>query len=181
MTNIIQLVLFIPKLWYMVWLIIVIVIRVLLSWLLISPLIVKVDTRIPEARLRWWSVGEANIWYKDEWWLQWRILFYKKEIRFSEIGSKTKTPKQAASKKRSGRKMKINKILKKGMRIMRTFKVEEWQLAVDTGDHTRNAQLYPLNFIPYNFQHLSINFNDENYLVLKTRNRPWKMLYAFLK
>lgn len=77
--------------------------------------------------------------------------------------------------------MKIRQLLKKAVRIIKTFRVTEWRLAVDTGDHTRNAQLYPLNFLPGTFRHLQINFRDENYLVLKIRNRPWKILYAFLR
>ena len=77
--------------------------------------------------------------------------------------------------------MKTTLLLKKIIRIIRTFQVTEWQLAVDTGDHSRNAQLYPLNFLPGAFPHLQINFRDENYLVLKTRNRPWKIVFAFLR
>jgi hypothetical protein len=165
----------------MVWLIIVIVIIGLLSWLLISPVVMKVDTRMPEAGLRWLGIGEAKIWYEDEWWFWWRILFYQKKMRFSEIKAKKKVTKQTETKKKRKRKMKINRMLKKGIRVMRTFNVEEWQLAIDTGDYIRNAQLYPLNFSPYSFQHLAVNFNDENFLVMKIRNRPWKMLLALLK
>ncbi len=67
------------------------------------------------------------------------------------------------------------------IRVLRTFRVTEWRVAIDTGDYARNAQLYPMNFLPYAFKHLDINFRDENFLVLRIRNRPWKMIYAFLR
>ena len=77
--------------------------------------------------------------------------------------------------------MKISRVLKKLIRVLKTFRVTEWQLAVDTGDHTVNAQWYPMNFLPYTYKNLQINFIDENYLVLKMRNRPWKIVFAFLR
>jgi hypothetical protein len=90
---------------------------------------------------------------------------------------KSKKIKDTASKK----KIKISQMLKKLTRVIKTFRVTEWQLAIDTGDSTRNAQLYPLNYLPYTFEHLHINFRDENYLLLEIRNSPWKILYAFLR
>jgi len=95
--------------------------------------------------------------------------------------SKPKKIKDTAKKKKPKRRMELRPLLKKIVRIIKTFRVTEWRLAIDTGDHTRNAQLYPLNFSPRTFRHLYINFSDENYLLLKTRNRPWKILYAFLR
>ena len=67
------------------------------------------------------------------------------------------------------------------VRVIKTFRVTKWELAVDSGDYSRNAQLYPLNFLPYTFKHLYVNFRDENYLLLTIRNRPWKILYSFLR
>jgi hypothetical protein len=58
--------------------------------------------------------------------------------------------------------------------------VEEWRLAMDTGDYILNARLFPLNFLPGCRNHLHINFLEENYLYLKIRNYPWKIIYAFV-
>jgi hypothetical protein len=102
-------------------------------------------------------------------------------MRLSEMKTKQKKIKDATVKKKGKGKMKISRVLKKAIRVIKTFRVTEWHLAIDTGDHTCNAQLYPLNFLPYTFKHLHINFHDQNYLVLKIRNRPWKILYAFLR
>ena len=95
--------------------------------------------------------------------------------------SKPKKMKDPTAKRKPKRRMKISRVLKKLIRVLKTFRITEWQLAVDTGDHTRNAQFYPLNFLPYTYKNLNINFCDENYLVLKIRNRPWKIVFAFLR
>ena len=77
--------------------------------------------------------------------------------------------------------MKLSRLLKKMLRVVKTFRVTEWQLAIDAGDYTRNAQLYPLNFLPCAFEHLHINFMEDNYMVLKIRNCPWKIVYTLLR
>ena len=72
-------------------------------------------------------------------------------------------------------------MLQKTIRMVRTFRLVEWHLAIDTGSYSRNAQLYPLNFFTGTPGHLHVNFNDENFVALKLRNRPWKLLFAFLR
>ncbi len=71
--------------------------------------------------------------------------------------------------------------MKKVLRVAETFRVTEWQLATDTGDYCLNAQLYPLNYLPHAFEHLHVNFADENYFVMKIKNRPVNILYAYLR
>jgi hypothetical protein len=165
----------------MIWVIgIAALLILILYWLLVSPLVIEIDTRLPQAELRWISIGNVRIWYENEWWLSMRIFFFRKTIRLAKIKNKSKKNKSPIEKKPK-RRMKPKRILVKAWRVIKTFRVTEWRLAVDTGEYVHNAQLYPLNYLPYTFEHLYINFRDENFLVLKIRNRPWKMLYAFLR
>jgi len=165
----------------MFWLtVILLFICLLLGWLFVSPVKLEVDTRNAKAELHWLSIGGVRIWYEEEWWLSMRILFYRKTMRFSEIKTKPKKIKKPGTKDKQKRKFKITRMMKM-INVIGTFRVTEWQLAVDSGDHARNAQLHPLNYLPYSFGHLYINFMDENFLVLKAWNRPWKIVYAFLR
>jgi len=154
---------------------------VLVAWLLLSGLSLEIDTRIPQASFRWYSVGTARVWFEEEWWLNYQVLFFRKKIRLSQLGSgKKKKPKKTVTtrKKKSGKRLKrLSKILK----VLRSFTVEEWKLALDTDDYTVNARLYPLNFLPVARQHVLVNFSGENYFFVRISNRPWKILYAFLK
>ncbi|MBL7747832.1 MAG: hypothetical protein JNM19_10420 [Chitinophagaceae bacterium] len=159
------------------------VLVLLLCWILVSPFVIKVDSRLPAAELRWISIGHVRIWYDNEWWLSLRILFYSRTLRFAALKRRNdeKRKKAVLKNKKPKRRMGLTRIITKMVRVIKTFRVTEWKLAIDTGDHTLNARLYPLNFFPHLFKHLAINFRNENYLVLTIRNRPWKMLYAFLR
>lgn len=163
----------------MIWVLgILLFICLLLLWFLISPFIIEIDSRKPLAMLKWVSIGKAAIWYDEEWWLGFRVLFFQKKIRLSSIKDKQKKVAAPLVKKtKRKRKLSFRKILN----VVRTFRIEEWKLAIDTGDYARNAQIYPLNFLPKLSGHMQINFNDENYLYVRIRNRPLKMLYAFLR
>jgi len=163
----------------MVWWIIATILFLFILWLLISPLSVEIDTRIPEAKFRWTSIGGATIWYNGEWLLDFWVFFYHKTIHFSEINGKPH--KKRLPQKKSKKNVRFNRMLKKIIAVAKTFRVKEWQLAIDTGNYIYNGKLYPLNFLPHLSQHVRINFTDENYLVLRISNRPWKILYAFLR
>jgi hypothetical protein len=105
------------------------------------------------------------------------VFFFRKTIRLAAIKKKKKKP--AEKKKRPAKKANFPKILIKGIRVIRSCHVQQWELALDTGDYTHNAFLYPLNYASYFHQHLQVNFNDENYLFVRIRNKVWRMLYAF--
>ncbi|MGZ4049775.1 MAG: hypothetical protein ACXVNN_10455, partial [Bacteroidia bacterium] len=74
-----------------------------------------------------------------------------------------------------------SKWLSKLVNMLKIFRVIQWKIAISSGDNIKNAWLYPLNFFPYTGQHVLVNFIDENYLVLTTRNKPWRILYELMK
>lgn len=163
----------------MTWLLVIVsFIILLLVWLLLAPLQLEIDTRKPAATIKWISIGSAAIWYDEEWWLSFRVFFFHKTIRLASMKAK---PKKITGRRVKKTKRKPKGILKKMIRVLRSFRVMEWRLAVDTGDYALNAQLYPLNFFCRLQQQLVVNFSGENYLYLRIQNRPAKMLYAFLR
>ena len=166
----------------MIWLLIILCfVLLLLVWFLISPVVLEVDTRVPYAAFRWLSIGNARIWHEeDEWWLRIQFLFFHKKMRVAAMKGKPRKAKTITDKRRPHKKVSRGRLLAKLLGVIKTCRVTEWRLSIDTGDYVRNAQLYPLNFLPYAFRHLEVNFTDENYLVLKLRSRPWKMMYAYL-
>ena len=148
----------------------------LVCWLIFSPIIIQFDTRVPKAELRWISIGKVLLWYEGEWWLSFRILFFRKKISLASISI---SPKKIEKKRRQ----KTNRalLLRKMFRVLKIFRIQEWQLSIDTGNYLYNAWLYPVNFLPYSYGHLYINFNNENYFFIKVRSSPWKMIYAYLR
>ena len=162
-----------------VWIILPIFLLLIICWLFIAPLELQIDTRIPRASLRWVSVGQAVVTYKNDCWrLNVSVLFFHKQWDLAKLILKKK-------KKTMGKRKRKKTIAKKSYRarkffnVIKTFQVKKWQLAIDTGDVTTNARLYALNFITR--RHLYINFAEENHLLVIIRNAPWKLAYAFIK
>jgi len=152
----------------------------LIGWLFLSKIVFEVDTRIAKAELRWQGIGSVKIWYDDEWWLSFRVPFYRKIIRFVEIRTRSHNARRTKVK-RKGKRFRMIRILRKSIKMIQSFQVREWQLSIDMGDFSSNAQLYYLHFLKPTFGRLYVNFNDENFLVLRIYNYPWKMLYAFMR
>jgi len=166
----------------MIWLLIVLLFLILcICWILVSPLSMVVDTRTPMAALRWTGIGRMRIWYEGEWWLSMQFPFFRKTFSVAEMKSNPKRNTKATAHTGSKGKPKRKNLLKIMRTLMRSVEVEDWQLALDTGDFARNGQLYPINYLPGNFSHLHINFIDQNYLMIKMKFRIWKIVFAFIR
>jgi len=88
----------------------------------------------------------------------------------------TKKVKKIQSQRRKSSSKWIGKIL----RIIKTFKIKQLQIAIGSSDNTINAKLYPLNFLPLTRQYIYINFIEENYLLLTIKNQPFRIIYALM-
>ena len=159
----------------MIWLLLL-ALMLIVCGLLLTPMILAIDTRIPEIKFSWKGIGIAAINYKEEeWLLRFRIFFYAKEIQLRNIKGRKMKQEKSKRKKRNPRKM-----MRKFLAVMKTFRVPVWRISIDTGDYVYNAWLYPLNcFI--GTEHYQINFHEENYLVLELRNNLARMLYAWFR
>ena len=165
----------------MMWITIIIILLLILCWLFLNPLELQIDTRTPQASLRWINIGKAIVTYDNEkWWLKVRVLFFYKQSDLEKLIFAKKKKKKRVNRIAKKRKPGMNKF-KKFLKVAKTFRVTKWQIAIDTGDTVKNAWLYPLNFSAYTWKHVYINFTDENYIVLSIRNTPWKLAYAFLR
>jgi len=71
--------------------------------------------------------------------------------------------------------------LKKGLKLLRAFKVKKLIIDIDTGDCILNAKLYPVfAFLNYNFGNFYINFEDRNQMVLYMESRPFNIIKSFI-
>ena len=148
-------------------------------WIFFSPIVLEIDSRVPHAGIRWASIGEAWLWYDESWWLSFRILFFRKKIKLPVIKKDHKKISKQTKKVTVRKKNYVT--FKKIIRVIKTFKVKQWEIGIDTGDNVLNAQLYPLNHLPYSFGHLNINFKEENFIYIKVYDNAWRILYAFLR
>jgi len=162
-----------------VWLIILIFLFLLVGWLLLAPVQLQIDTRIPEVYFRWITVGRAKLTYEqDKWWLRISVFVFSKEW---DVANFTHQRKKRATKARPKRKKEKAGWLTRVLNVVKSFRITRWQISIDSGDGMTNAWMYPMNFYPAFRHHLNVNFSDQNYLFLEIRNAPWKIIYALMK
>ena len=158
-------------------LIIVGALLLLFTWFLVAPLVLQIDTRVPSAQLNWVSIGSFRVWYQEGWKIGFHVFFLRKTFQVADFRKKEKKPRRKKSRKHGSPKRLFRKLI----RVLRSFRVEAWEVALDTDDYAQNAKLYPLNFVPALRNHLFVNFRGESYLYLKIRNRIGRILFAFLR
>lgn len=164
----------------MIWILIIALFFLFICWLLLSPIELEIDTRVPVAVLRWRSLGKAMMIYeKEDWQLELNILFFHRKWSLEKlIFAERKQKKRTVEIK----KKKIPKnILPRLFRLLKSFRITKCLIAIDSEDYLKNAWLYPLNFAPFTRHHLFINYMDDNYLLLIIKNSPWRILYTWLK
>jgi len=165
----------------LLWLIIILgSLCLFLFWLLVSPVELEIDTVKAYAVFRWSGIGSAFVWYDNEWWFSMQLFFFHKTMPFSKI-IKNRPNKVTATSKKTPQRSKAKGILKKITRVIGTLQITEWQLAIDSGRFDVNARLYPLNFLSSNSGHLFINFKGDNFLKVKIKGQPLKIVYALIK
>ncbi len=154
----------------MLWIILLLLILIP-AWALLTPLELKIDTRVPMIIIKWKSIGNATFVYEGEnWLLKIRILFFSKQWNLEQmIFAEKKKKKAPIRRKNTKRKKPVLKFLK----VLKTFRIVQWEIAVSTDDDTQNARWYWLNYFPLTRHHVRINFIDENYLVLIIKNNLW--------
>ena len=87
--------------------------------------------------------------------------------------------KKIREKKHLKSRNKIN--FKTVLRLLKSFKVKEFVLHIDTGNSILNAKLYPaFSFLNYHIGNININFEDRNQLVLCMQNRPIHIIKSFI-
>jgi len=165
--------------------IILLILFLLLTVILLDPFELRIDTVAGEYCLRWRGLvsvrltGEVPDPVMRLWVMGWR-----RDFRLLEMGGgrekeeDEKAPKPAKKKKRRRPKWLTFRLMR---RLLHTFRVHTFRLALDTDDYVMNAYLFPVfHLLSSRKRQLHINFTGHNELVLIVSNRIWNLLWAFL-
>jgi hypothetical protein len=161
-------------------LIILSVLMLLFLWVILAPIELVVDTRVPVVHVRLVSIGIVSVLFRqDEFWLNVQIFFMQFNWRMEDFTKKKKEPLP-----KSARKKKINsaKVFSKMLRVLKGFRVKQFELRLNPSDYTVTGRLYPLNFIPLPAPYkLSVSLSEDAYLMMIIRTAPWRMAYALVR
>ncbi len=165
--------------------VVTIVLAVLVAVLLVvllTPLVFEIDTteNVYRVSLR----GLVKVWpgiEDDTFCLHIRVPF--KHFRVTKFAS-TKKPKEAKPKKKLFRQKRSSGApsAKQMFAVVKSIKIQDFRLQLDTNDFARNGQLYPL-FYWVNQQGLdcSVNFQGENHLSFTASTSLMKMGWAWIR
>ena len=116
--------------------------------------------------------------------LEMRIAGWRRKMDLGEI-------KNFANKKSYGRKQKIRQETvkkrrpipwRKIRRVLYSFKVNVCDISIDTGNMSLNGILFPVLYLfrLYSKKDISINFLDENRIILQIENSLARMSWAYI-
>jgi hypothetical protein len=165
----------------MVLLVFLVILLFLLGWLLLSPLLISIDTRVPVVEVKWVSIASISlILLEGKWRLKIHVLFYNTLKDLSSLIRRKRLPGKKAVNKKSKKPKHPLKVLRAIIRVVKSFSVRNCNLTFDTGDYATNSTLYALYAYPIIASHVLINYQSNNFFTVQMKNTPLKMLKAYL-
>ncbi len=159
--------------------IIIIVIILIITWILFSPIVLKVDTRYNLYDLRFLMI--AHVWLDVE---GDNTLTFHLKLPLYHYQTQQLPISSRSNQKRRKVRAKGNYIdrLIRIKNIVRSFKVTAFEIFLDTDNYTLNAQLIPISiYLSNKGIPITINFQEKSFLQLEIRNTPWRLGLAYLK
>jgi len=152
----------------------------LIVYVLFAPIDLFIDTSSNQYYVQIKGLAKAQVEGHKEEVLRIKLMtffmkFYFYPLRKQLPVKKKKRDKEMVKKKRKG----IG--LKKGLRLLQSFKIKRLFVEVDTGNYLTNAKLYPLfAFLNYHVGVFRINFEGRSKMALHLRNRPINIIKSFI-
>jgi hypothetical protein len=153
-----------------------------LFYLSMMPIVLFIDTKTNQYYLQVKGLVKASIESHEEEIISIRLKvfflsFYFYPLRNIGTGNKKKTLKSTDNKKKIGKGINF----KKGLRMLKSFKVKRFLFDIDTGDCILNAKLYPLfAMLNYHVGGFSVNFEGRNRVELHIYSRPIYLIKSFI-
>ena len=155
----------------------------LIAWILIMPFYLQVDTE--NGRYRTGLRGLLKVIFLPEeaaFELQWPLYHHKIHPRFGDEPKPKKKKAQKLQKKSSKFPLSFKQSLKLARELIQTFKVRRFNMNLDTGDYTTNAQLVPVMWLlSGETAHFSTNYVGISSLDLLLENRLIRIVGPVLK
>ena len=162
--------------------IILIILGIVVTYLLLMPIVLSINTTKNDYYIQLKGLAKANIEAHEEELIRIKLkiffmtfYFYPIEEYYKRKRVKKLKPKNHKSKSR--KHFGFSKVLK----LLKSFKVKRFSIDIDTGNVITNAKLYPaFAFMNYHIGGFNINFQGRNHLVVRLQNRPIDIIKVFI-
>jgi hypothetical protein len=161
------------------------------SWLLFAPVIIHIDTGEQAYYIKMPLILKFQLIYKGA---RRKIVIRLFHIPFSfGLGDRTVKDINKVIIEKGGFKFPdlsrvknapvlLSLYLKYLKKILRTFRLKKLRVRFDTGDYALNARLIPVVLLARNQNlDISVNFTDENSLLMIIQNRLYRLLWQGIK
>ena len=166
----------------MVLAIILLALGILVTYLLLMPIILFIDTANNEYYIQLKGLARAYIEPHKEEIIRIKLNIFFMKFYFFPINDfikRNKTKKIKPKKHKTKRRKHLS--ISKGLQVLKTFKVKQFAIDLDTGDVIQNAKLFPaFAFLNYYKGGFNINFEGRNRLVVCVQNRPIDIIKLFI-
>lgn len=167
----------------MIWYILILLLITLLTWLLLGPVILSLNTDQSLYKLKLPGVFSARVIPTDSFfYLRFRIFFIP--FKFDPINRRKKSKKKEGTEEKKSKKSKKRRANLKSLKhAPAAFQVRRLCVDLDTEDFIMNAWLIPL-FSSLNEKknlQLQVNFEGRLFLDLDLRTRMGSLLWILVK
>jgi len=160
---------------------ILLVFILILVGLLFIPINIYIDTRGNEYYAELKGLARASVERDKLELIRIRLKIPFKVFYFFPLKPRNTLKKKKKSIPKKGSKSRNRFTPKTVLRLIGSFKIEKWNVDLDTGDCITNAKLYPLfALLNYRFGGFNINYEGRNHALLLLRNRPINMIKLFI-
>ncbi len=151
-----------------------------LAYVLLAPINFYMDTATQRYDLSFGSLAKANLEMHKEALLRIKLKLLFMKFYFYPLKWKHAREKRTSKKKKLG-KSRRSLGPRKGLRMLKSFKVKRLLVDLDTGNCISNAKLYPLfALLNYHIGSFHINFEGRNRMALHMQNRPIRIIKSFI-
>jgi len=159
------------------WIIIIICIVSGFTYLLFAPVFIEINTASELFRIRFHQLLSATLLFTEK-----SILIELKLVRWSTQVNLFATQKKTVEpviKERKRKNISVSTVIA----LIKSFRIKEFLLTLDTGNMPLNGLLFPaFQLLGKRFkQNISINFLNNNILILQIENKIAWILWVFIK
>jgi hypothetical protein len=159
-----------------------IVIGAVVLYLLFAPVVLEIDSQKQVYQVRVSSLVRAALRITVEgWYINLQIAFWRKNIDLFNLPGRK--PVREKKKARYKKKRHSGFSFREIMAVLKSFRVREWKVILDTGDMALNGKLFPWFYLfsAVTGRSCRISFNDDTVIQLHIRNSIGRMLVAYIR
>ena len=163
--------------------IILLVLGILVTYLLLMPIVLSIDTEKNEYFIQFKGLAKAHFESHEEELIRIKLNIFFMNFYFFPIEEyhkrKQKKINQKKQKPKKTKGLKFNKY--NVWLLIKSFQIKHFEMHLDTGNVITNAKLYPaFSLLNYYQGGFNINFVGYNKLFVRLQNRPIDILKIFI-